>query len=119
MPVGKSLDSAHLSRLNGGEMAQDNASDVVSGRGNGTINIHTPREGPRALPLRATARGEGPQSLPGHIVRIVGARGGKLLGSSFEVGSGRRLEAGAEDPPAAGDKRPQGRAQGQIGRAHV
>ena len=114
MPVGKSLDSAHLGRLDRSKAAQDNAGDIMRGRGNSTINIHTPRKSTRALPLRATARGEGPQPLPGNVVSIVRARSGKFLGSSFEVRIGRRLETGTEDPPAASDKCPHSRAHGLL-----
>ena len=53
MSVGKSLDSANLSGLHRCEVPEHNSRNVVRGRGNRTVSVHTPRQCPRAPPLGA------------------------------------------------------------------
>ena len=80
MPVGKSFDRAHLGCLNASKVVEDDTRNPMRISGHDAILPSTARNGTGALPLGATAHGEGAQLAPSKVMSIHGLRSSKFLG---------------------------------------
>ena len=108
MPVGKSLDRAHLGSLNAGKVVEDDARDTVCVSRHYTILPGTAREGARTLMLGTASHSKGAKLAPGKGMRVCGPRRCKLLGNDFQERIAGGLEVALKDTTAVAQEKAEG-----------
>ena len=116
MTIGKGIDRTDLSSFNGGEVAEDNACDVMRGGSGQTILTQAAGERPRPLKLGTASADEGPKLAQSKVVRALSLGRAEFLGSNLQKPRTSSLKMPTQHPAAMVEERTHALPEGRRGR---
>ena len=116
MPIGKGIDRADLRSLNGGEVAEDDACNVVRGGSRQTILTHAAGERPRPFKLGTASADKGPKLAPGKVMGTLCLGRAEFQGSDLQEPSTGSFEMPAKHSAAVVEEHTHALPEGRRGK---